>query len=965
MRPTAPAPLVTTDQTVGCVWEVLAPTADPRDPLAGINLFSALPAGPVALEIAAEAGRLRLLARAWDDATGEALAAGLYAAFPQARLLAVAPAADPARPASASETTGALELTLREPEYFPLRTYERDAAERQGDPLAVLVRALQAVGPGERLLLRLTVAPAPTGWSRRYRPLLHAARRADDHGQPAGGSDWGREGGDGNAGGGLGFLLLLGALVLGLWAWPIVAIIRAGEPLTGPLGWLPWADLMRLPPVLLGLGGGLLLASMLAPLVLLALRWRRRPELPTPALLLTKLDAPGCLTRLHLLAWAPTPARASAGLRRVTAVLPLYARADGNALVARPTRVADPLPAVRLRRPWWRARVLSAYELAGLWGPVGGLADAGDLVRAGSVRRRPPGRAPDGRPWLAAGCPLGVSDQGGVRRPIALPDELLARVTLLLGKTGSGKSTALHHLLVHAMADPARGILVVDPHGDLARALLGLVPHHRQAAIVALDLGDTERPIGFNPLDVTAGRPPDRLVADTIVGLRRLWPNTWGDRMEQMLRQALITLVERNGHLPADEQFTLLHVEPLLQNPHFRRAVLTRLGPAVSNQQWWTGYYDRLSARLREEMINPVLTKLATVATLGAARHIIGQPRTTLDLGAAVMAGQIVVINLARGVIGGDLAALLGALLVSTVDLAIERQALLPEPQRRSVLVTIDELQALPAVDYARLVGELRKYGAGFLLATQTLAGLDRLDPTLRPLLLGNCEALLSFRVAAEDALVLTTEFDELVSAIDLTNLERGCAYLKASERGQPAPASWVRVHPPAEPDPIAALVARARGRETWGVAAHRAAALVAAGQARVQELTEVVLNDAAHHPPESAEAAITVVAGTPPTACAQPAPGPRPAEAPIAAAAPGGPAQPPPAPQPADLATPPPAPAPPLPDPPLLITLPPPGQPVVAHERGRRRRGRRARPTEPQLPLTPDPSGGPEETDA
>ena len=271
--------------------------------------------------------------------------------------------------------------------------------------------------------------------------------------------------------------------------------------------------------------------------------------------------------------------------------------------------------------------------------------------------------------------------------------------------------------------------------------------------------------------------------------------------------------------------------------------MLTQLGPPVGNHDWWTGYYDRLSARLREEMINPVLTKLATFATLSAARHIIGQPRTTLDLGEAVMAGRIVIANLARGVIGGDLAALLGALLVSAVDLAIERQATLPEAQRRRVLVAIDELQALPAVDYARLVGELRKYGGGFLLATQTLAGLDRLDPTLRPLLLGNCEALLAFRVAAEEATLLTAEFDELVTATDLTNLERGCAYLKASERGQPAPAAWLRVHPPMAPDPALAAALWARGCATWGAPAEDAAAMVAAGRARVRELTDLVLN--------------------------------------------------------------------------------------------------------------------------
>ncbi|MCC6626175.1 MAG: type IV secretion system DNA-binding domain-containing protein [Chloroflexi bacterium] len=824
--------------TSPCLWDVLAPTVDPRDPLASINLCSALPAGPVALELAAEPGRLRLLARAWDAPTSAALAAAVHAAFPQARLNPVAPADDPARPA-ADGCAAALELVLRDPEYFPLRTYAREAAECQGDPLAVLARALQGVGPGERLVLRLTLAPAPAGWARRHRPLLHAARRADEHGAPLSPPDRRSSGG---ATGSLGFLLLLAALALGLWAWPVVAAVRAGQRPSGALGLVPWATVLGLQPVLLGAAAGLALALLLILPLLLALRWRRRPELPTPALLLAKLDAPGCLARLHVLAWAPDRARADALLRRVTTVLPLYARADGNALAARPARVGDPLAPPALCGRTWRATVLSASELASLWGPVGGLADAGDLVRAGSVRRRPPRHAPDGRPWLADGCPLGTSEQGGVALPVAFPDELLGRVTLLLGKTGAGKSTALHHLLAHAMADPARGALVVDPHGDLARALLGLVPRGRRGDVISLDLADADRPVGLNPLDATVGRPPDRIVADAISGLRRLWPHTWGDRMEQMLRQALITLAERNRDVAPDQQFTLLTVAPLLQDDYFRATVLDRLGPPVSNDGWWRDYYATVWPRLREEMINPVLTKLASFATLTVARHIIGQPRTTLDLGAAVMDGKIVIVNLARGVIGGDLAALLGALLVGDVDLAVERQAALPPDRRRRVLVAIDELQALPAVDYARLVGELRKYGAGFLLATQTLAGLDRLDPALRPLLLGNCEALLAFRTSAGEAALLAPELDELVGVADLTNLERGCAYLKASERGLPAPATWLRVHPPADADPALAAALRAAGRARWGVPAVEAAARVAAARAWVRALAELSL---------------------------------------------------------------------------------------------------------------------------
>ena len=136
--------------------------------------------------------------------------------------------------------------------------------------------------------------------------------------------------------------------------------------------------------------------------------------------------------------------------------------------------------------------MLSAAELAGLWGPLGGAADAGDLGRAGAARRRPPRLGPDGGRWLADGPPLGTSDQGGVATPICFPPDLLAQPTLLVGKTGTGKSTALGHLLAHAMRDPRRAVVLIDPHGDLADAVLGLVPPARQADVVAIDLSDPD-----------------------------------------------------------------------------------------------------------------------------------------------------------------------------------------------------------------------------------------------------------------------------------------------------------------------------------------------------------------------------------------------------------------------------------------------------------------------------------------
>lgn len=816
--------------TAACLWDVLATPDDPRDPLATMHLVAALPTRPVALELAGEHERVRLLARAWEAATGQALVAALYSAFPQARLAPVAPADDPARPAGPGEHACAVEFTLREPEQFPLRTYDRDAAELQGDPLAVLVRAFDGLAPGERLLLRLTLQPAPRGWAARYRRaarqrLATMRERTGEH--------------DGRDGGGLAInLLLMGLVLAGTLA--LVAWRRGGLPLAA---W--WMAMPTHHPLAIGLAAGLLLAG---PVVLVVLLWHRlfgTPELPTGDLLTRKLEAPGCLTRLQVTAWGPDRVRVRDRLDQVAALLALYERSDGNALVPRRARPASG-PAPLRRWPLWRARVLNAYELAGLWGSIGALADAGALVRTGARRRRPSRRSPDGVRWLADGCPLGTSDQGGVSMPIAFPDDLFGQPTLILGKTRMGKSTALGHLLAHAMRDPARAVVLIDPHGDLAQTVLGLVPPSRQAELVAIDLADPDHAVGFNLFDVTTGRAPATIVADMLSSLRRLWPDTWGPRMELILRHAALALTHANLVLPPSQQFTILHVEPLLQNAPFRLTVLDRLCADLPTRDWWRSYYDQLPPRERDEYINPVLTKMALFSTLPTARRILGQPCGRLDLTAAVLAGRIVIVRLAKGVVRADLAGLVGALLGEYIDLAIEGQAGIAPDQRRPVLVAIDELQVLAGIDYARLLRELRKYGGGFLLCTQEFGSLEAAQPGVRSLFFGNVDGLLVFRVAEAEGRLLAGALDERFSPIDLANLPQGVCAAKLSERGQPAPAFSLRVHPPLVGDAaLAADLWRASGRR-WGRPVAEAEALVAAGQARVAELERLAIKQAA-----------------------------------------------------------------------------------------------------------------------
>jgi hypothetical protein len=237
---------------------------------------------------------------------------------------------------------------------------------------------------------------------------------------------------------------------------------------------------------------------------------------------------------------------------------------------------------------------------------------------------------------------------------------------------------------------------------------------------------------------------------------------------------------------------------------------------------------------------------MALFSTLPTARRILGQPCGRLDLAAAVLDGRIVIVRLAKGVVRADLAGLVGALLGEYIDLAIESQAGLEPDRRRPVLVAIDELQVLPGIDYARLLRELRKYGGGFLLCTQEFGSLEAAQPGLRSLFFGNVDGLLVFRVAEAEGRLLAGALDERFSPIDLANLPQGVCAAKLSERGQPAPAFSLRVHPPPPSDAALAADLWRAGARRWGRPVAEADALVAAGQARVAELEGLAVERAA-----------------------------------------------------------------------------------------------------------------------
>ncbi|HKS71157.1 MAG TPA: type IV secretory system conjugative DNA transfer family protein, partial [Ktedonobacterales bacterium] len=536
-------------------------------------------------------------------------------------------------------------------------------------------------------------------------------------------------------------------------------------------------------------------------------------------------------------------------LDHVVAAYRQHALASGNGFVAHrvSARRAAALAARWPRHVRRSSHLLNARELAALWHLPAGDAQVPLLERTRARTLLAPASP------LARGYRLGESTSAGHTVPVCLPPEALRRNALLIAKTGKGKSSLLLHLAraqvesgdIHRLSpvggagaggetggatqDPSfttaerAGLVVVDPHGDLIAAFLGLVPSAARERVVLVDLADTAYPVALNPLDVVLGRDRDRAVESLLQILAQIWARFWGPRMQNALEYALKTLYEANEAFVAadpqegpDHQYTLLDVAPLLSAPGFREEVLhTVHDPSLL--AWWNLYYKPLDTRLKVEIINPVLTKLASFSGSRVARRIVGQGRSTLDLPEIVREGRLLLVNTALGVVGAETATLVGATLLGALQFTLEEQARLAAGQRRRLLVLVDEFQTIRGVDYGAMLAELRKFGGTFALATQALAHLDALDPTLRPTVLANVDALYVFATSAEDARALVHELDDAVEVADIINQDDFTCYAKLALDGRRLPPFTLALDPPPLGDSVLAEQIRGRARTRYG----------------------------------------------------------------------------------------------------------------------------------------------------
>ncbi|MCA9851837.1 MAG: type IV secretion system DNA-binding domain-containing protein, partial [Dehalococcoidia bacterium] len=408
-----------------------------------------------------------------------------------------------------------------------------------------------------------------------------------------------------------------------------------------------------------------------------------------------------------------------------------------------------------------------------------------------------------------------------VEDTLATAEPLLARNHLVVAKTRRGKSTLLRHIAAGVMERMAAGeddaaLVVVDPHQDLAEAVLASVPDVIADRTVYLDFARAEHPIGLNLLDVTLFSDRDRTVEGIVTMMSRLWPSNWGPRMEGALRAALASLHEVNRGRAREKQYTLLDVAPFLTNSHLRSALLRRIDdPAV--KAWWRDNYAFPGQALQQQIATPVTSKIGRFLLTEASRLVFGQPVSTFNPRDILRHGGVLVINTSVGTLGEGASALVGATALNLLALLVEEQVGLPPEERRRVIQLIDESSTLGAVDYPRALSELGKYGASYTLVTQSLAKLDAVDRDLAPTILANCDGLTAFQCSADDARRLIPELGGGLEVEDLVSLDDYTCYARWYDGFARPPAFTLGVAPPPPLDRARATAIAQRSAARFG----------------------------------------------------------------------------------------------------------------------------------------------------
>lgn len=341
------------------------------------------------------------------------------------------------------------------------------------------------------------------------------------------------------------------------------------------------------------------------------------------------------------------------------------------------------------------------------------------------------------------------------------------RHVYVLGKSGTGKTTLFENAVIEDIKNN-NGICVIDPHGELASKILYFVPEDRINDVIYFDPSDINYPIAFNPLESVDFNMRHLVASGLMSVFKKIWPDVWSARMEYILNNTLLALLEY-------PDTTLLSIMKMFSDKEYRREIVDGLKDPVV-KSFWKDEFAKYTQRLETEAVAAIQNKVGQFVSNPLIRNIIGQPYSSFDFGDIMDEGKIFIADLSKGKIGEDNSALLGAMVITKIQLAAMGRVEQDIDQRKDFYLYVDEFQNFATESFATILSEARKYRLDLILAHQYI---EQLDERVRSAIFGNVGTMIVFRIGATDAEYLEKEFSPEFTSDDFVNLPNFQYYIK------------------------------------------------------------------------------------------------------------------------------------------------------------------------------------------